>query len=71
MWKINIVCSLLADIMSGEEDFKEQLRQEELAAESEDLSTGRTRVDEDGTVSEWDPGKSAWFPKVGAIMMAE
>ena len=51
-----------------EEEFEEQLRQEKLEAQRaenrEVIEHGRVRVDEDGTESEWDAQKQAWFPKV-------
>ena len=57
----------------SDEDFDEQLRQEaresqlqEDRGEEEEASveSGRTKVDPDGTVYEWDAQKKAWFPKV-------
>ncbi len=63
MWLVS------AGRMSDEEDFADQLEQEERAREAEEdepdpMSQGRTRVDPDGTVYEWDSEKKAWFPKV-------
>ena len=31
---------------------------------------GRTKVDEDGTVMEWDADKGAWFPKVQLFLLS-
>ena len=51
--------------MESEADFVEQLRQEELSKDDYNADGGtRTRVDDDGTVSEFDPVKRAWFPMV-------
>ena len=51
--------------MSDDEDFEEQIRlQNEEKEKRENLDHGRTKVDEDGTVMEWDADKGAWFPKV-------
>ena len=51
--------------MSDDEDFEEQLRLEQAEKEKrETLNHGRTKVDDDGTVMEWDADKGAWFPKV-------
>lgn len=57
----------------SDEDFEEQLRMEARAKQLEEdsgqstgekLEQGRTKVDPDGTVYEWDAAKKAWFPKV-------
>lgn len=44
-------------------DFEEQLKQEELAKEKESQGS-LTRVEDDGSVMEWDSTRRAWFPKV-------
>ncbi len=50
----------------SDDEFEEQLRLEEAEkVKREKLDHGRTKVDEDGTVMEWDADKGAWFPKVG------
>lgn len=53
---------------STKEEFEEQIRQEQIvkdcAGDEDSIGKARTRVDEDGTVFEWDMDKKAWFPKV-------
>ena len=56
-----------------DEDFEHQLQQEADERQRQDdggsdagnaINSGATRVDEDGTVFEFDMEKRAWFPKV-------
>ncbi len=46
-------------------DFEEQIRLHEQEQKKKDEKKhGKTKVDDDGTVMEWDADKKAWFPKV-------
>jgi len=59
-------------MMDDDEDFEHQLQQEADERHRQDagsdpgntVDSGATRVDEDGTVFEFDMEKRAWFPKV-------
>ncbi|CDS43614.1 HIV Tat specific factor 1 [Echinococcus multilocularis] len=54
-------------IRESNEEFEDQFRLQQEAAEREKLAgsqTKKTRVDDDGTVMEWDEEKRAWFPKI-------
>nr|XP_033802207.1 HIV Tat-specific factor 1 [Geotrypetes seraphini] len=58
--------------MSGDEDFHEQLRLQQIYGENRDEGPDPyTFVDpSDGTVYEWDLDKKAWFPKVTEDFLA-
>ncbi|VDK25014.1 unnamed protein product [Taenia asiatica] len=54
-------------IRESNEEFEDQFRLQQEAAEREKLAasqTKKTRVDDDGTVMEWDEERRAWFPKI-------
>ncbi|KAL5010559.1 hypothetical protein ScPMuIL_012864 [Solemya velum] len=51
-------------------DFEEQLKQEELAKEKESQGS-LTRVEDDGSVMEWDSTRRAWFPKIDDDFIAK
>lgn len=54
-------------IQEANEEFEDQFRLQQEAAERERVAanqTKKTRIDEDGTVMEWDDEKHAWFPKI-------
>lgn len=49
------------------EEFEDELRLQQEAEERENIKktdSKKTRVDDDGTVMEWDEQRRAWFPKV-------
>ena len=49
---------------SSEDEFVVQLKLEEAEKKKKAEGQGKTRVDDDGTVMEYDAEKKAWFPKV-------
>lgn len=54
-------------IRESNEEFEDQFRLQQEAVEREKFSasqTKKTRVDDDGTVMEWDEERRAWFPKI-------
>lgn len=55
----------------SDDDFTEQIRLQQICEESEKKGHAKTRVDDDGTVFEWDPIKEAWFPKIDADFLAQ
>ena len=48
----------------SDEDFSHQLALEAAEQKRKEEGQGKTRVEEDGTVMEYDTEKKAWFPKV-------
>ena len=55
------------------EDFEEFQRQLELqkSYDAESANKPTTKVDDDGTVYEWDEGKKAWFPSLSVDVMQQ
>ncbi|VDD77851.1 unnamed protein product [Mesocestoides corti] len=54
-------------IRESNEEFEDQFRLQQEAAKRQKLAedqSKKTRVDDDGTVMEWDENKRAWFPKI-------
>ncbi|CAF0751570.1 unnamed protein product [Didymodactylos carnosus] len=54
-----------------EDDFDRQIRLEETKKLQADAEQLQTKVDEDGTVYEWDPNVKGWFPKVPEEFLVE
>ena len=61
--------------MADDDDFERQLQQEAAERERQEddtvsvVNSGTTRVEDDGTVMEFDVEKRAWFPKVQQCIM--
>ncbi len=62
-------------VQETNEEFEDQFRLQKEAVEREkaeaaEKASKKTRVDEDGTVMEWDEKKRAWFPKIDEDFIA-